>query len=105
MYMNIHGHIWPHMVTHTYVGACIYVYIWCGVFVLVLCSVDSLLGGNFSVLVIKLDHEVGLRRYWYQYRQNFEPDLSMTRPYEANLGPKKAQNNFLKVAEDFQVEN
>ena len=34
-------------------------------------SVDSLLGGNFSVLVIKLDHEVGLRRYWYQYRAEF----------------------------------
>ena len=34
-------------------------------------SVDSLLGGNFSVLVIKLDHEVGLRHYWYQYRAKF----------------------------------
>ena len=33
--------------------------------------------------------------------QNFEPDLSMTvpRPYEANLGRKKFQNNFLEVAE------
>ena len=31
--------------------------------------------------------------------------MMVPRPYEANLGPKKAQNNFLKVAENFRVEN
>ena len=60
-----------------------------------------------SNLIIKSDHEVGLRRYWYQYKQNFEPDLSMTvsRPYEANLGPKNAIFDFSKFAKIFSVEN
>ena len=51
----------------------IYIYMWPinGLHMAIYGSVDSLLGGNFSVLVIKLDHEVGLRRYWYQFRAEF----------------------------------
>ena len=58
-------------------------------------------------LLIKLDHEVGLRRYWYQFRAEFRAGSFYDGP-EAIRGqfrPKKTQNDFLKVAENFWVEN
>ena len=55
------------------------------------CSADSLLGGNLSVLVIKLDHEVGLRRYWYQFQAEFragsfyDGPKAWNKPFEKKL--------------------
>ena len=66
-------------------------------------SVDGLLGGNFSVLVIKLDHEVGLRRCWYQYRAKFRAGSFYDGP-EAIRGQfrtQKSPKRFFEGREKF----
>ena len=76
-------------------------------YVAYVCSVDSLLGGKISVLVIKLDHELRLTRRRSPDTQNFEADLSMvvTRPYESILGGKTPKYDFSEVAKKLLVEN
>ena len=63
-----------------------------------ICSLDRHCRMKRIDMAIELDPELRLTRRRSPDMQNFEPDLSMTapRPYAANLGPKKAQNNFLK---------
>ena len=50
-----------------------------------------------SNLIIKSDHEVGLRRYWYQYRVKFRAGSFYDGP-EANLGAKSSVFDFSEFA-------